>query len=109
MRIRNRQLRAQGGQCYYCEQPVWLQDINGFCAAYDLNKDQARLLKCTAEHLIARRDGGLDTDVNIVAACHYCNQARHGGEEALEWRDFLLFVRKELTAGRWHGLLLNAP
>jgi 5-methylcytosine-specific restriction endonuclease McrA len=32
---------------------------------------------CTAEHLVARMDGGRDTRDNIVAACRRCNAARH--------------------------------
>ena len=107
MRIRNRQMRAQNGLCYYCEQPMWLQDINGFCRQYGVVREQALLLKCTAEHLVARKDGGLDSDENIVAACDYCNQARHENEEAKSPQSFMDFVRGELISGRWHGLRLR--
>jgi len=31
----------------------------------------------TAEHLVARMDGGKDTRQNIVAACRRCNEMRH--------------------------------
>jgi 5-methylcytosine-specific restriction endonuclease McrA len=107
MRLRNRQMKAQDGLCFYCEQPMWLQDINGFCAKYELSRDQALSLKCTAEHLIARTDGGPDTDENIVAACHYCNQARHDGAEALAPRAFKHYVLEQLIAGKWHGFQLT--
>lgn len=107
MRVRNRQMKAQNGLCFYCEQPMWLQDINGFCANYELSLDQALSLKCTAEHLIARTDGGPDTDENIVAACHYCNQERHDEGDALAPPDFKNFVLSELSVGRWHGIQLT--
>ena len=106
MRIRNRQMRAQNGRCYYCQQPMWLQDINGFCAQYGLSKAQSLQLKCTAEHLVARSEGGPDSDENIVAACQYCNQARHEGEVALSAEAFRQFVRAEMKAGAWHKLVL---
>jgi len=106
MRVRNRQMRAQNGLCYYCEQPMWLQNINGFCNQYGISRDQAFALKCTAEHLVARQDGGLDTDENIVAACHFCNQARHESEKAKTADNFMVHVREELNAGRWHGFRL---
>ena len=86
---------------------MWLQDINGFCVKYELSRDQALALKCTAEHLIARTDGGVDSDENIVAACHYCNQARHEGEEALVSQAFKHYVLKELSIGKWHGIPLT--
>lgn len=108
MRVRNRQMKAQNGRCYYCDQPIWLQDINRFCAHYDLSKEHALAFKCTAEHLIARTDGGPDTDDNIVAACHYCHQVRHEEVEALTPDKYINLARTEIKAGRWHGLQLAA-
>lgn len=106
MRVRNRQMKAQSGFCFYCDQPMWLQDIKRFCARHKLNREQAQFLKCTAEHLVARTDGGPDTDDNIVAACHYCNQRRHRADKVLAPDKFQMFAREELKAGRWHGLHL---
>lgn len=34
--------------------------------------------KCTAEHLVARREGGMNIQENIVAACWWRNTARDG-------------------------------
>lgn len=107
MRIRNRQMKAQGGLCFYCEQPMWLQDINGFCARHTISRNQALSLKCTAEHLVARMDGGVDADSNIVAACHYCNQARHRASVPLSPPDFKQEALRLLTVGKWHGLVLG--
>lgn len=86
---------------------MWLQDIKGFCTQFSLAKDMALNLKCTAEHLVARTEGGPDTDDNIVAACHFCNQARHRTEPVLSPDQFCVHVRQELQAGRWHGLRLR--
>jgi len=87
---------------------MWLQDIKGFCRRHNIAPDQALKLKCTAEHLIARKDGGPDTDENIVAACDFCNQARHLSEDAKSADEFLIFAREELAANRWHGLQLRS-
>lgn len=106
MRVRNRKMKAQNGLCFYCQQPMWLQDITGFCRSFELSREQALHLKCTAEHLIARTDGGPNSHDNIVAACHYCNQSRHKSEDVLTPEEFLKYVQSELTAGRWHRLKL---
>jgi 5-methylcytosine-specific restriction endonuclease McrA len=55
--LRRRASREQGGQCFYCLQPMG-RDV-------------------TAEHLVARMDGGKDSRANVVAACRRCNAARH--------------------------------
>jgi len=55
--LRRRACREQGGRCFYCLRPMGRN--------------------VTAEHLVARMDGGKDTASNIVAACRRCNEARH--------------------------------
>lgn len=55
--LRRRACREQDGRCFYCLQPM----------THDV----------TAEHLVARMDGGKDTRGNIVAACRRCNESRH--------------------------------
>lgn len=55
--LRRRASAAQGGLCYYCQRSMG-RDV-------------------TAEHLVARADGGKDTRGNIVAACRRCNATRH--------------------------------
>jgi hypothetical protein len=54
--LRRAACREQRGLCFHCCQPM---------------------VKPTAEHLIARRDGGADTRGNVVAACLSCNHSRH--------------------------------
>lgn len=55
--LRRRACADQGGRCFYCLQHMG-SDV-------------------TAEHLVARMDGGKDTPSNVVAACRRCNAARH--------------------------------
>ena len=47
----------QSGRCLYCDFPMWLDDPDGFRSRYSLTLAQARLLRCTAEHLRARQNG----------------------------------------------------
>ena len=56
---------------------MWLDDITSFAAEHRLTHRQARQRQCTAEHLVARCDGGKNTASNIVAACRECNSTRH--------------------------------
>jgi hypothetical protein len=106
-RIRQIQIKAQAGFCYYCEQPMWLENVALFAKKYRLSANQASFLRATAEHLTARSDGGRDSEVNIVAACHYCNGRRHRAQRPLEPADFMKRVRIRLAHGRWHGLRLR--
>lgn len=55
--LRRQACRAQAGLCFYCCRPM--------------GKD------VTAEHLVARCDGGKDQRGNIVAAHRSCNHDRH--------------------------------
>ena len=94
---------AQLGQCYYCGLPMWKNDdLESFCQAHGLKPSQALSLQCTAEHLEARQDGGLDTAQNIVAACLSCNQRRHKRKKAPTPSAYLQLVRKRVRDGRWH-------
>jgi hypothetical protein len=43
---------------------------------HGLSLKHAKRRKCTAEHLVARRDGGADVQSNIAAACLDCNLTR---------------------------------
>ena len=76
-KIKNLRLQAfqhQDGRCWYCNVHMWLStpaELPG------IPKRAARLLQCTAEHLIAQRDGGQDLANNVVAACAHCNHTRH--------------------------------
>ena len=76
-RFRATAFSEQGGLCYYCNQSMWLLDVARFAAEFGLTLGQAKLFRCTAEHLVPRCDGGTDARSNIVAACVDCNGTRH--------------------------------
>lgn len=92
---------SQSGRCYYCNLPMWESDVESFTQAYKVSLRQAKLLKCTAEHLDARMDGGKDNANNIVAACHWCNQKRHQRKLAPGPNEYRNMVRQKLRNGRW--------
>jgi 5-methylcytosine-specific restriction endonuclease McrA len=57
----------------------------------------------TAEHLVARMNGGGNTRSNIVAACRRCNASRHalfpvGAPDPETYQAFVLLMRE---AGLW--------
>lgn len=79
----------QKGRCWYCDRQMLL------CP-------ETSSLQCTAEHLVARSQGGKDTPDNIVAACRYCNQTRHRRRMPPSPGDFRRIVRERLDKGRWH-------
>ncbi|WP_376767606.1 HNH endonuclease signature motif containing protein [Rhizobium leguminosarum] len=64
-------------------------------------------LRCTAEHLKARRDGGRDIAGNIVAACQFCNGIRHRKKRPKDAASYANFVRSRLEQGRWHPFRLK--
>jgi HNH endonuclease len=76
-RLRAAAFKRQHGSCCYCRKPMWIDDCAAFAAAHRLTLRQARRRQCTAEHLLARHDGGGDTRSNIAAACLECNLTRH--------------------------------
>ena len=92
----------QSGRCHYCELPMWLDDPAEFTEKYRISSGKARLLRCTAEHLVARQDGGSDSSSNIVAACWFCNSRRHRRKVAPSPDLYKLRVRKRINQGRWH-------
>ncbi|PYD84519.1 restriction endonuclease, partial [Pseudomonas syringae pv. pisi] len=73
---------------------------------YAIESRFTKYLKCTAEHLTARQDEGLDTADNIVAACAWCNKMRHFRREfkAPDPRTYRLQVSRLISMGRWHPL-----
>jgi hypothetical protein len=91
----------QDGLCHYCEKPIWLGDSVLFRARYSLTESQTRLRRCTAEHLIARKDGGGDGPDNIVAACPLCNWRRHRCANELDPVRYQIRVRARIRSGRW--------
>lgn len=100
---RNRAFHLQQGCCYYCCLPMWLEDIDAYRQRYGVTRRQALAFRCTAEHLVARADGGTDPLDNVVAACTLRNRRRHGRPVPLDARSYLLHVRRRLARRRWHS------
>jgi hypothetical protein len=68
--LKDRRLRAhaqQGGLCFYCCLPVCEGNLQSFRRRYGLTAREAESLLSTAEHLVARKDGGTDGNSNVVA------------------------------------------
>lgn len=106
-KLRSAAFAAQHGRCYYCNQPMWTDDPHSLISDYKISRQQARLLQCTGEHLVAHADGGSSERENIVAACRFCNTRRHKGNAARSPSVYESRVRQRMKQGKWHGLLLN--
>jgi hypothetical protein len=104
-KIRNDKMRAQKGLCYYCDVPMWLEELSDYCRVFGLSANRAGCFRCTAEHLRARSDGGRDTIGNVVAACRFCNLTRHRALRPLAASAYRDLVRRQLNKGRWHGFV----
>lgn len=85
---------------------MWENDLQSFISQYKINPSKASLLKSTAEHLNARKDGGKDAKFNIVAACKYCNNTRHKSKKALSPTAYKQHVHKRLINNKWHQIRL---
>jgi hypothetical protein len=94
--------KEQQGRCYYCRSPMWLTDLDAFRARYGLTKPLALQLKCTAEHLQARSEGGTNARENIAAACWLCNQRRHQRRHPPCAEKYRSLVQQRIARGRWH-------
>lgn len=100
--LRKSAFNAQAGLCCYCGKPMWLDDPEAFAKANDLSLAQVRWLKCTAEHLQARSEGGEDAKGNIAAACLFCNRKRHQRKCPLPPDKYRHYVRNRVSKGRWN-------
>lgn len=97
-----RQLRtlayhAQDGRCWYCGARMWLSVPEEL----GLRPRSAKPLQCTAEHLIARQDGGRDVAGNIAAACWLCNHRRHQRKSPPSPGAYKALVQRRLAKGKW--------
>lgn len=111
LRSRASAFARQGGHCYYCSSPMWFEDHIAFATRYRITERQALLFRCTGEHLQERRSGGDDSTSNVVAACHFCNRARHHFRptNAPAAADYKRHVEKQMAKGRWPVAQLVAP
>lgn len=92
----------QNWRCCYCDMPMWDDDPDKFIDRYRLTKRLALAFKCTAEHLTARCEGGLDHADNIAAACLTCNRRRHRTKIPKSPYDYRRHVQACLRKGKWH-------
>jgi hypothetical protein len=98
---RKRAYTVQSGRCFYCDAPTWLTDPETFARAHRLSRRCARQFQATAEHLLARQDGGLG-GANIVVACCLCNLRRHARKGKAPTPDaYRQHIRARLAQGRW--------
>lgn len=81
---------------------MWRGALEPFAHHHGITPGQARQLQCTAEHLVARQDGGKDGVSNIVAACWACNQRRHKRKCAPEPTAYRVLVQDRISRGGWH-------
>lgn len=94
--------KKQSGHCYYCKAPTWLSSKEGFANQYRITESDASRLQCTAEHLIARCEGGSNDSDNIVAACLFCNTKRHQRKKSYSPDKYREFIQRRLAKGKWH-------
>lgn len=103
-KIRTQKYEAQGGRCYYCERLMWTDCARVFAGRFGISVRKAAQLRCTAEHLVARCDGGRVSDGNIAAACLHCNSTRHRAKRPLSPDAFKRKAQARVTCGRWFQL-----
>lgn len=99
--------RRQQFRCYYCSLPMWDSRPEDFMARHGLTRRQAMQLQCTAEHLVARCDGGSNAPSNIVAACAFCNQKRHARLQPLDPVNYKALVKRRISSGHWLQRMLS--
>lgn len=98
---RQKKMIAQGGRCYYCDLPMWENVAAAVPREHCNTKSAPNVLRCTAEHLHPRSEGGQDTASNIVAACWFCNTRRHQRKRPLSPEAYRQHVQQRMAAGRW--------
>ena len=99
--LRRTKMLAQGGRCYYCDLPMWDEPLDHRLPVTCRSSRLPKTLRCTAEHLLPRSEGGANTAENIVAACLFCNNSRHRRKEALSPEAHRAHVQQRMAAGRW--------
>ena len=106
-RLRLRAFLLQHGLCWYCGAPMWLTSSLELDAELPSSAAASRL-RCTAEHLVARTDGGRDTPSNVVAACFHCNHTRHVRKHPPTPEVYRLEVGRRMARHGWHPAWVHA-
>lgn len=99
--IRQSKMLAQRGRCYYCGLPMWDPALGVEPPTLCTTRSLQIYLRCTAEHLRPRSEGGANTVQNIVAACWFCNSRRHHRKQPLSPDAHRAHVRRQMAAGKW--------
>lgn len=107
--IRRKKMIAQGGRCYYCGLPMWDDAADAVAQAHRRSEALPKNLRCTAEHLHPRSEGGVNTADNIVAACWYCNNFRHRRKQPRSPEAHRAHVQQRMAAGRWLAAQFASP
>ncbi|WP_409049552.1 HNH endonuclease [Delftia sp. UME58] len=84
---------------------MWDSTFHGrFLSDYKLPESLLPHVRCTAEHLIAKQEGGPDSEKNIVAACHWCNSKRHAyrSHSAPDPEKYRAEVQRAMARRLWH-------
>ncbi len=106
-RLRHQAFIQQSCRCFYCSLPMWEGDPSEFSARFGIDPRKVKHLQCTAEHLIAQKDGGSETAQNIAAACLWCNRMRHRGRhnKAPTPAKYKSRVSQLIAKRQWHPAL----
>ncbi len=99
--IRRTMMLAQEGRCYYCDLPMWDPELNPAVPEICQAPAMQKYLRCTAEHLRPRSEGGADAPGNIVAACWYCNTRRHHRKVPPSPDAHRAHVQERMAKGKW--------
>lgn len=107
-KLRKSAFTQQNGKCFYCGFHMWLDSAESFAKLHGITVKQARHFQCTAEHLLARQDGGRDVGENIAAACIRCNKLRHKRKYLMAPEQYQQHVISRVQKGGWHPLPKSA-
>ena len=101
-RLRNHAFHAQHGRCFYCGVAMWLVSPSELPIERAKPSAAVAQLKCTAEHLVPRSEGGKDAPGNIAAACLHCNWTRHKRKRPPGPDAYRAEVGRRVRRGAWH-------
>lgn len=104
-KIRLRAVESQQSLFFYCNLPMAASaaELQSFARKHRLREREALHLLATAEHLLARCDGGGDTPSNIVSAHLICNMRRHRTPTPMPPDAYRSHVQIRCTQGKWHS------
>lgn len=99
--LRRQAFQRHQGRCFYCSVAMWLMSPSEIPGGASDRSGSARL-RCTAEHLVARCEGGGNSAENIVAACAHCNGTRHKRQRPPQPTAYREEVLGRVRRGAWH-------